>query len=89
MTQDEIREQLFRLRDEGYARMQKKIIPTVKEDRVIGVRTPALRALAKELYGNRETEVFLKSLPHPYFAVGSLVLAEHAADAAALLHLIG
>jgi 3-methyladenine DNA glycosylase AlkD len=67
MTQDEIREQLFRMRDDGYARMQKKIIPTVKEDRVIGVRTPALRSLAKELYGNRETEAFLKSLPHPYF----------------------
>ena len=67
MTEKEIVSELFRLRDDGYARMQKKIIPTVDEGRIIGVRTPALRALAKDLYGDRKTETFLEGLPHPYF----------------------
>ena len=67
MTEKEIVSELFRLRDADYAQMQKKIIPTVDEDRIIGVRTPALRALAKNLYGDGETEAFLQGLPHPYF----------------------
>ena len=67
MMKTEIVSELFRLRDADYAQMQKKIIPTVDEERIIGVRTPALRTLAKKLYGDEETEAFLKELPHPYF----------------------
>ena len=64
---DTITEELFRLQDTGYAAMQVRIIPTVAADRIIGVRTPALRALAKELAGSPETSSFLASLPHRYF----------------------
>ena len=67
MTEKEIVSELLRLRDAEYAQMQKKIIPTVDEARIIGVRTPALRALAKDLYGSQEADGFLKRLPHPYF----------------------
>ena len=67
MNREEIIAELFRLRDEGYALMQTKIIPTVTADRIIGVRTQALRALAKSLYKDGDTEAFLASLPHPYF----------------------
>ncbi len=42
-------------------------MPTVATDRVIGVRTPALRALAKELYGTPQAEDFFKRLPHSYY----------------------
>ena len=51
MTQAEIREELFRMRDTGYAAMQARILPTVKAERIIGVRTPALRACGKKLPG--------------------------------------
>ena len=64
---DTITEELFRLQDTGYAAMQVRIIPTVAADRIIGVRTPALRTLAKELAGSPETSSFLASLPHRYF----------------------
>ena len=67
MTEKEIVSELFRLRDADYAQMQKKIIPTAGEHRIIGVRTPDLRILAKKLYGLAETEAFLTNLPHPYF----------------------
>ncbi len=67
MNRDEITAELFRLRDEGYAAMQAKIIPTMAADRIIGVRTPALRAFAKELYADGAADAFLKSLPHRTF----------------------
>ena len=44
MNRDEIVAELFRMQDKDYALMQVKIIPTVAAGRIIGVRTPALRA---------------------------------------------
>ena len=67
MNRDEIVETLFRMRDEAYALMQAKIIPTAAADRIIGVRTPALRAFAKSLYTSPDVDGFLSCLPHPYF----------------------
>ena len=59
-----IQERLFSLRDEKYAAFSAKLIPTVAPDRFIGVRSPQLRALAKELKNNASE--FLCNLPHRY-----------------------
>ena len=67
MTRDEIVAELFRLRDQKYGAFQAKLIPTVEADRIIGVRTPQLRAFAKKLFKDEETAAFLASLPHQYF----------------------
>ena len=67
MKRDEIVAELFRMRDRDYALMQEKIIPTVAADRIIGVRTPALRAFAKSLSKDKDAERFLSCLPHQYF----------------------
>lgn len=67
MNRDEIVTELFRMRDVDYALLQAKIIPTVAADRIIGVRTPALRAFAKDLYKDRDKEGFLSCTPHQYF----------------------
>ena len=67
MNRDEIVTALFRMRDADYALLQAKIIPTVAADRIIGVRTPALRAFAKALYKDRDKEDFLSCTPHQYF----------------------
>ena len=67
MNTEEIREKLFSLRDEKYRELQKKIIPNIPGDRVIGVRTPILRNLAKELYKDEDVNSFLSDLPHKYF----------------------
>ena len=67
MTPIEIREALFQLRDEEYRAFQAKLIPTVNPDAIIGVRTPALRGLAKQLYRANEAEAFLADLPHRYY----------------------
>ena len=67
MNRDEIVEELFRLQDKDYALMQTKIIPTVAADRIIGVRTPALRTFAKSLYKDSDIDAFLSGVPHQYF----------------------
>ena len=67
MNRDEIVTELFRMRDADYALLQAKNIPTVAADRIIGVRTPALREFAKALYKDRDKEDFLSCTPHQYF----------------------
>ena len=67
MITDEIRTELFRWQDEPYRDLQRKLIPTVDAQTVIGVRTPTLRKLAKELRRREDVEAFLSALPHRYF----------------------
>ena len=67
-----IRETLFSLREEKFAAFQARLIPNVAPERVIGVRTPALRKLAKTLRGSGEAEEFLKALPHDFFEENNL-----------------
>lgn len=68
----DIQERLFALRDEAYKAFNSKLIPSVDPALVIGVRTPALRALAKELRGTEAAESFLRALPHKYFEENQL-----------------
>ena len=67
MIRDEIRERLFSLQDIKYRDFQAKLIPDKTSDVMIGVRTPELRKLAKELGKRDDIEEFLKDLPHKYF----------------------
>jgi len=59
-----ILEKLFLLRDGKYAAFSARLIPTVSPDRFIGVRSPQLRMLAKEL--KNSSSEFLCELPHLY-----------------------
>lgn len=68
----EIREGLFALKDEKYREFHKKLIPTVDENTVIGIRTPALRKYAKEVSGTPGAEVFMQILPHEYYEENNL-----------------
>ncbi|MBR3015853.1 MAG: DNA alkylation repair protein [Clostridia bacterium] len=67
MDEKEIVSRLLEMRDESYAALQAKLIPTAQPGSFIGVRTPVLRAFAKELYKSGEGEAFLKILPHKTF----------------------
>ena len=59
-------DRLFELQDISYKEFHSKLIPTVDPDKVIGVRTPELRKLAKELMGSEDAARFLQELPHQY-----------------------
>ena len=67
MILDEIRDELFKMQDIEYRDFNSKLIPTVKKEDMIGVRTPELRKYAKKLLKEEGVEDFLHSLPHKYF----------------------
>ncbi|MBQ8238406.1 MAG: DNA alkylation repair protein [Oscillospiraceae bacterium] len=58
---------LFPLQDLQYRDFQRKLIPGLNPDRIIGIRTPDLRRMAKEL-----TLEDLGPLPHRYFEENQL-----------------
>ena len=67
-----VRMHLFMLQDTNYKTFQEALIPTVAPERVIGVRTPAIRAYAKELCDSAVARDFLDSLPHHYYDENNL-----------------
>lgn len=67
MNVNEIQAELFKNQDEKYRDFQAKLLPTVNPRSVIGVRTPTLRAFAKNLYKENDFSDFLDNLPHKYF----------------------
>ena len=63
----EIQKELFEKQDLKYKAFQSKLVPTVDAAKVIGVRTPDLRAIAKKFASHPEIEKFLSTLPHEYY----------------------
>jgi 3-methyladenine DNA glycosylase AlkD len=68
----EILDRLFEERDEGYAVFQRRLLPGIAAERVIGVRTPVLRKMAKEIAKTEKCERFLRECPHEYFEENQL-----------------
>ena len=68
----EIQDWLFRHQDQKYANFQRRLIPSVSPDAIIGVRTPELRKYAKELVQTDNIADFLSTLPHDYFEENQL-----------------
>ena len=62
-----IRESLFANQDLGYRDFHSKLMPTIDKERIIGVRTPQLRKIAKEFANDPEIDDFLSNLPHQYY----------------------
>ena len=68
----DIQSRLFALQDKKYQAFQAKLVPNVDPSRIIGVRMPDLRTLAKELRDTEEAAGFLSSLPHSYLEENTL-----------------
>lgn len=68
----DIRERLFNLKDEKYKEFQSGLIPTIDKEAVIGVRTPELRTLAKELRNSAKADEIMSQLPHRFFEENQL-----------------
>lgn len=67
-----IRKKLFELQDLKYKEFQSRLVPNINPDKIIGIRTPALRFLAKIFSDTEEAAVFLSSLPHEYYEENNL-----------------
>ena len=61
-----IRNELEQLADPAYRDFQAKLVPTVNADRILGVRTPDLRKLAKRFAAEHpdEARAFITAAPH-------------------------
>ena len=67
-----ITEQLFELQDVAYGDFQAKLMPTIDRKSIIGVRTPALRKLAQQIYKTAAGQEFIGHLPHRYYEENNL-----------------
>jgi 3-methyladenine DNA glycosylase AlkD len=72
MITAEIRSELLKLQDPKYRDFQVNLIPTVAPEKINGVRTPELRALAKVLAKREDISDFLNDLPHETFEENQL-----------------
>ena len=58
---------LFSKQDIKYRDFQAPLFPNIDKERMIGVRTPTLKSLAKELFNSEMAKSFIETLPHRYF----------------------
>ena len=72
MNKADLHRKLYDLQDLKYRDMQIKIIPTVEPESVIGVRTPELKSIAKDILKDGNYKGFLEELPHRYFEENQL-----------------
>ena len=72
MNKTDLHRKLYNLQDLKYREMQIRIIPTVNSESIIGVRTPELKAIAKDILNSGDYMNFLEGLPHKYFEENQL-----------------
>ena len=60
-------EMLCGCRDDKYKEFQAKLVPNIDPETIIGVRTPEMRKIAKEVFASKERDAFLSDLPHKYY----------------------
>lgn len=60
-------DRLIEAKDEEYRQFQVKLVPNIPAETVLGVRTPQLRKIAKEVFAGDDRDAFLNDLPHRYY----------------------
>lgn len=60
-------DRLMKEKDDKYKEFQAKLVPNIPNESIIGIRTPKLRIIAKELYESKDKDLFLNILPHKYY----------------------
>ena len=60
-------EELLKVKDDTYKEFQAKLVPNIDPDIILGVKTPEMRQIAKEVFNSKEKDAFLKDLPHKYY----------------------
>lgn len=63
---EKVTARLFELQDIKYRDFNAKLIPNIEKEKVIGVRAPEIKKLAKEMLKTGEWEEFICELPHQY-----------------------
>ena len=63
---DIIINKLFELKDDNYQEFSAKLVPNIDGNKIIGIRIPMIRNLAKEIKNEEYIDDFLNELPHKY-----------------------
>ena len=67
-----IREQLLKLQDIKYRDFHSRLMPTVEKEKIIGIKIPNIRKLAKQIAFTPDACEFMSSLPHEYYEENNL-----------------
>ena len=62
-----VTDMLISAKDDEYREFQAKLVPNIDPATIIGVRTPRMREIAKEVFRGDLRDDFLKELPHKYY----------------------
>ena len=62
-----IETKLMKVKDDKYKEFQAKLVPNIDSDTILGIRTPEMRKIAKELFESNNFDSFLSELPHKYY----------------------
>ena len=62
-----IETKLMKVKDDKYKEFQAKLVPNIDSDTILGIRTPEMRKIAKELFESNNFDSFLNELPHKYY----------------------
>lgn len=68
----QVQKELFAMQDVQYREFHSKLIPNIDPEKIIGVRTPALRKYAKQFAKTAGAAEFLLQLPHTYYEENNL-----------------
>ncbi len=60
-------DRLIKIKDNKYKEFQSKLVPNISKDTILGIRTPEMRKIAKEVFKSEDKNKFLDSLPHKYY----------------------
>lgn len=67
-----LQKHLFTMQDLKYRDFHSRLIPDMDKEKIIGIRTPQLRAFAKKFAKTEDAGAFLKELPHTYYEEDNL-----------------
>ena len=60
-------ERLLEEKDDAYRAFQARLVPNIPADAILGVKTPQMRRIAREVFESGDMDGFLKKLPHRYY----------------------
>lgn len=63
----EVYNKLLEAKEAKYQKFQAKLVPNIDPKTIIGVKTPELRRIAKEIFNSDYKDEFLNEVPHKYY----------------------
>ena len=60
-------DRLTKEKDDKYKEFQSKLVPNIPKETILGIKTPKMREIAKEVFESEDKEIFLNELPHKYY----------------------